>query len=404
MTDTRGATQQRCSCGYPKLPCARSQSDCVAIQPRREPTSAGDLSPETNGREWGEGPEGDNDVREYIEATPALFAMILELHLAGALEAQETDTPDWETIFTIANHWRENEISLGRDSDNGTGTRSEKAVTPFTESAPNAARAVLALSKRLRAIVAQIGHPDYSLAELTRDVTDVADLMGACPQPNAAPQVDAIPRLEVGAPTLDEIERQSSGPLPAGAASTPSAAAGIAERIPVLRAEQFSPQASVVRYDYVRDLWRSLEDLKALYGSACLRLQALGEKDVSLVSSEARTGLPKKLSEEQRELFSSAIMHYLHKRLELTYGEAADFLWAKIRPSLESATALPSEERLRTVLRTLHQAIKAVAPEFDKPIDSANMMTWLALNQAQQLAAEALGLSSAADSRGEERG
>lgn len=34
------------------------------------------------------------------------------------------------------------------------------------------------------------------------------------------------------------------------------------ERIPALRAEQFAPEAHVVRYDYVRDLLRSTDELR----------------------------------------------------------------------------------------------------------------------------------------------
>lgn len=62
-------------------------------------------------REWGEGPEGDKDVLAYVEQTPALFALLFELHLVGHLEAEDHDTPEWETIFTIANHWRENDLT-----------------------------------------------------------------------------------------------------------------------------------------------------------------------------------------------------------------------------------------------------------------------------------------------------
>jgi hypothetical protein len=44
-------------------------------------------------------------------------------------------------------------------------------------------------------------------------------------------------------------------------------------------------------------------------------------------------------------------------------------------------------ERYHSTLLHLHHAVKAVSQEFDKPVTEANVMTWLALNQAQEMAA-----------------
>lgn len=38
------APPRSCSCGYPEQPCAKTQTDCAAIQHTPEKTSAGDLT------------------------------------------------------------------------------------------------------------------------------------------------------------------------------------------------------------------------------------------------------------------------------------------------------------------------------------------------------------------------
>lgn len=63
-------------------------------------------------REWGEGPEGDSDVMQYINQHHLLMSLLYDLNL---LPEQHMDKPrdgkEWSYIFTITNHWRENNIA-----------------------------------------------------------------------------------------------------------------------------------------------------------------------------------------------------------------------------------------------------------------------------------------------------
>jgi Lar family restriction alleviation protein len=61
-------------------------------------------------------------------------------------------------------------------------TRSHSAQEKWNQRTPNAATQAEVLAERLRNIVAQIRHPDYSLMDLKLDVMAVADHMNAAPQ------------------------------------------------------------------------------------------------------------------------------------------------------------------------------------------------------------------------------
>lgn len=64
-----------------------------------------------NEREWGEGPEGEQDVLRYINETPLLMSMLYDLNLLPEQHPDPESRERW-MIFTIVNHWRERDLSF----------------------------------------------------------------------------------------------------------------------------------------------------------------------------------------------------------------------------------------------------------------------------------------------------
>jgi hypothetical protein len=64
------------------------------------------MSAEGMTREWGEGPDGDKDVLAYINNTPLLLSLLYDLDLLPE-QHPDYESPAWDKIFTITNHWRE---------------------------------------------------------------------------------------------------------------------------------------------------------------------------------------------------------------------------------------------------------------------------------------------------------
>src|SRR5690348_5734758 len=62
---------------------------------------------------WASGPDGDMDVLKFVNETPALLSLLYDLDLMPE-QCPDHKSREWEQIFIIANHWRENQLAASR--------------------------------------------------------------------------------------------------------------------------------------------------------------------------------------------------------------------------------------------------------------------------------------------------
>jgi hypothetical protein len=72
-------------------------------------------TPQSEG--WALGPDGWKDVVAYVNDTPELGAMLVELGLYEQVEHSGHGEEAADMIFTIANHWRERELRISAQSE-----------------------------------------------------------------------------------------------------------------------------------------------------------------------------------------------------------------------------------------------------------------------------------------------
>lgn len=85
-----------------------------------------------DGRQWGEGPEGDSDVMAYINQHHLLMSLLYDLDLLPEQHmGKPRDGKEWCSIFAITNHWREAE--LARSSIAAPFVPNEKMIAAGTK-------------------------------------------------------------------------------------------------------------------------------------------------------------------------------------------------------------------------------------------------------------------------------
>jgi hypothetical protein len=139
--------------------------------------------------DWGEGPEGDKDVLAFINETPLLLSLLYDLDLLPE-QHPDHESPAWEKIFTITNHWREAVLqSLSQEA-----VRDEAQIQ-----AEVLAQLLGAAILRLR----ELGETSWELPPYARALKR---------EPNAAAQVNSIPQQEA---KLSESPTRDREPAPA---------------------------------------------------------------------------------------------------------------------------------------------------------------------------------------------
>lgn len=92
----------------PQPPVSEGAGSNTACHPAAESASSSRCVVGTTG-EWGQGPNGDDDVIAYINDHHLLMSLLYDLNLLPE-QHPDHESQEWEKIFAITNHWREQEL------------------------------------------------------------------------------------------------------------------------------------------------------------------------------------------------------------------------------------------------------------------------------------------------------